>query len=298
METALKSYLYSKNTSYWQKQSMIAWQIMKMVFLWKDEELKNQEELLTKIFWLSKNNLFNLKIKIYSKKQIAKNLFNLFYKELWKLNLTKDEIKELILKLLKDENEDIKQMVENLSYINILIYWSYEYLSVILSKLSKKYNNITNEWKRFIFWEINNYLKNFMFFTDFVYWKIKNENLTPLYKDLNKYELNWWKFIKKFLLNLKDTNEKKYKDVIKYIKEWFNFSYKEIVLNSFLTQTDLSNSLELMQDVFQKFLRYDWEIQFDDMYITKIDANMLRFNKKFKNKINLKNISLFWLIKN
>jgi len=297
LESALKTFLYS-NIKYWQKQSIVASQIMKMVFLWKDEELKQQEKLLHNIYELTKNTAYVFSIKLYEKREILKYLYNLFKKEF--KNYFEEENMKLKFKEFYLKN---KEKIEELKTLNIVIIWSYDFSNKMFKNLKEVFKEfeVISEWKRFMFKYLNNYLSNFIFYSDYLHWKFKKIKLSEVYKDYLNLDysdnlIDNRHVILEYLKEFEKENRNSVKKYLKYLFEWFSFQYKEIVLNSFLTQTDLSNSLELLQDTFQKFLQTN-QIQFDDMYITKIDAEMLRFNKKNKENTNLKNISFFGLEK-
>jgi len=295
LEKNLKIFLYWK-LPYWKKQSLIASQIMKMVFLWKDAELKNQENLLQKIYELWKNNVYQIEINnIYSNKFILQNLLELYWKDFEKSWITYNEQLKIFQELIKDKNSILNEKINELKNLNIYVVWSYDYAIEIKDYIKKIFwtENVSLKWKSFIFKNLLTYFEDFSFYREKIQKNFKDNWLTKIYNFDVKIESELiWELLKK----IKELNEKKFKSYVKFLRDWFNFEFNEYVLNSYLTQVDLSNSLELLQDTFQKYMQLNW-IKFDDVEITKINADIMRIKKEEKNKINLKNISLFSLEK-
>jgi len=296
--SALKKWIdlfFNRSLEWKTRISWITKIIMSMVFIWKDEELTKHEELLKNYFQMYKNSQFTVVIKnFYEKKEIQKQLLKLFDNNMWIIKKFKEnksfmkiflQLSDLIIDKynLLDFNilTDSLELQENL----------YIYLQKTL--LNNKYIIYKSDWKEYISSSLYDYMKNFMYYEEYLLSIIKKRKFW-----LNDcYDLNNFKEDELFILDIiSNLDKKEQKLYIKRIFDWFNQKYYEYVLNSFLTQPDLSNSLELIQDVYQSFLQnisFNW----DDIYITDIKAKMLRYKKDDKKDTLFKNINLFCLEK-
>lgn len=274
-----------------QRRAMITKSIMSCTMIWKDQELVEQEKMLTNIYKSYKNTIFWVAVKNYWD---VKTMFNL----LWDSFLT-HELIEILKKnpsLKKEIQAVLKDKATHMRTLN-LFFDTLEQAQQAELFFSKAWYEVEVLWNATFSIMFEHYLKTYIFFEEHMLSWIKSQGLwlTDLYK-WNAFD--WYRY-KQFdedcfnldLIEIVQKYDKKLvKDLYKRLYNWFDFSYREDVFNSFLTQTDLSNSLELCQDVYQSFLR-DLGISFDDMYINKIDASMLREPKAKKENCVFKNIN-------
>lgn len=280
-----------------QRRAWLTKYIMSCVFVGKDEELVEQEKMLTNIYKFYKNPLFCVEIKDFWD---SKTMFNA---------LASTFLTEEVITILKN-NQTIKKEItsilqkkaETMRNVN-LFFDSYEEAEECVNFFQKYWKDVSLLWRETYTKIFEHYLKGYVFYEEHMLSWIKSNNLwlTELYK-WNAFDTYQKNMLEEDCLNLElikmiaQKSPKEVKALYKRIYEWFDFSYKETVFNSFLTQPDLSNSLELCQDVYQEFLR-DLGISFDDMYINKIEASMLREPKNVKKDTLFKNINWVWLHK-
>lgn len=291
MSQLQKAMNYWKSAApYWAKVWMLSKTIMPVVFLWKDEELHNQEKLLSNIYSLYKNRYFRISIKwFYSQKDTL----------IWLLKLyNSNELQEACNKnnnLKKDIQNMLLEKSNHMRDLNIFIDWKDE-LEDIENYLKKIWIEYEKDDQLSIYTlNFDEYLKNYIFYEETISNLIKMRDfwLKDLYKN-NKFD-NDKIFYTNIVKKIYESDNKVWKKLYKNLSE-IECKYKENVVNSFLTQPDLSNSLELVQDVFQWYLRWIW-IDFDDKYITEISSKMLRFSKEEKKETIFKNINYFNLTK-
>ena len=268
---------------------MLTKTIMPVVFIWKDEELHNQEKLLSNIYSLYKNRYFRISIKwFYSQKETLLWLLKLYTSDELQKACEKSSVKKEVQNLLVEKSNHLRDF-------NIFIDWKEELLIIeeYLKSLWLEYElddqfNIYSPY-------FDEYLHNYIFYEETLSKIIKNRSywLKNLYEN-NAFDSDQ-NFYAQLLKKIYEWDQKNWKLLYKKIYE-IECRYRECVVNSFLTQPDLSNSLELVQDVFQWFLRW-LSIDFDDKFITEIDSKMLRFSKEDKKQTIFKNINYFNLTK-
>ena len=280
---------WKSSAPYWSKVWMLTKTIMPVVFIWKDEELHNQEKLLSNIYSLYKNRYFRISIKwFYSQKETLLWLLKLYTSDELQQTCEKSSVKKEVQNLLVEKSNHLRDF-------NIFIDWKEELLIIeaYLKSLWLEYElddqfNIYSPY-------FDEYLHNYIFYEETLSKIIK----TRSYWLKNLYENNAFdsdqNFYAQLLKKIYEWDQKNWKLLYKKIYE-IECRYRECVVNSFLTQPDLSNSLELVQDVFQWFLRW-LSIDFDDKFITEIDSKMLRFSKEDKKQTIFKNINYFNLTK-
>ena len=284
-----KTFLYNQRIPFKQRSWWVVWRVLRMVFLWKDEELRSQEKIMWEIFQKFKTHLFKVKIKDFYKvpKKELLDLYNCddLLKEFSKEN--KDDVFNFVWNKKFEKLKDLNILIESENILNLVVKY--------LKESEINFEIEIQDWKQLFSEEILNYLYNFVYFKERILFhsKINKFKVTEAYelKNFNSLDLE----IIEFLKIVKEKNNKLFKKYIKFIWEWFDFKYWEFVFNCFLTQPDLSNSIELPQDVYQWILRKDW-IQFDDMYFVKMfNPQILRIKKKFKENVWIKNLSFFWI---
>lgn len=280
-----------------QRRSGLTKYIMAMTFIGKDQELVNEEDALTNIYKAYKNPLYGVEVKGFWSKQtmmqlLAKTFLTKEMKEFINVN---PKAMEFVKKTLNTKAEQMKNM--NLFFDN---YQQAEYCVKFFSEHWYEINHLGREHFAKYF---EHYFNTYIYFEEhFVNWLKKvGYTVTKLYKKENidgyrEQALEWDCFNIDLIQGLYDIDTNKGKLLWKRVFDAFDFSYREDALNSFLTQPDLSNSLELCQDVYQEFLR-SIGIAYDDKYITVINANMLREPKWDKENCLFKNINWVALTK-
>lgn len=272
------------------KIAMFSKTIMPVVFLWKDDELSNQEDLLNHIYSLYKNRFYKITLKwIYKSIDTSVWLLKMYNSPLLQQACENKNIKKMV------QDKIVKQS-ESLQDLDIYIDWEEE-LNLIEKYLKDNWISYEKDDQFWIYWALfTDYLKSYVFFEETILNLIKMRDfwLKDLYE--NDKFLNDNIFYLDLIHDIYEKDDKIWKKLYKSLTEWNNIKYQENVINSFLTQPDLSNSLELVQDVYQWFLRWLW-IGFDDKYIVDINAKMLRYNKDEKENTIFKNINFFNLSK-
>ena len=273
---------------------------MPLVFTGKDDELMAQENQLTAIYKSYKNSLYCIQIKDFWD-------FNTIYSLLAKNFLTKDmvvimrdneKIKEEILKVISDKAKELRNL-------NFFVD-TFEEVEETMAFFKNKGYETKNIGKDFYAVYFEHYLKTYIYFEEVLNeWIVDKKKLTytnlckdgiTLFNEFKNSQFEKTSLIADVYMKFHELDNKLVKPLYKNIMDVFNISYQEDVLNSFLTQPDLSNSLELCQDVYQEFLR-GIGIPFDDMYINTIQADMIREHKNEKNQAFLKNVNWFSLSK-
>lgn len=297
--SACKQYL-SPQISAKQKFAWLSKTLMPLVFTGKDDELMAQENQLTAIYKSYKNSLYCIQIKDFWD-------FNTIYSLLAKNFLTKDmvvimrdneKIKEEVLKVISDKAKELRNL-------NVFVD-TFEEVEETMAFFKNKGYETKNIGKDFYAVYFEHYLKTYIYFEEVLNeWIVDKKKLTytnlckdgiTLFSEFKNSQFEKTSLIADVYIKFHELDNKLVKPLYKNIMDVFNISYQEDVLNSFLTQPDLSNSLELCQDVYQEFLR-GVGIPFDDMYINTIQADMIREHKNEKNQAFLKNVNWFSLTK-
>lgn len=274
-----------------QRRSGITRYVMSMTFIGKDQELVNEEDALTAIYKSYKNPLFWVEIKNYWEK---KTMFQLLAKtfitpEMKEFINSNKEAFEFVKKLMNEKAEHLRNMN--------FFFDDYQQAEACISFFKSHWYEASHLGREHFTKYFEHYFNTYIFFEEhFVNWlKGVGYTVTKLYKKENMDGYRQWAlegdcFNLDLIQGLYDIDANKGKALWKRLIEAFDFSYQEDALNSFLTQPDLSNSLELCQDVYQEFLR-SIGIAYDDKYITRINAHMLREPKGEKEDCLFKNIN-------
>lgn len=124
---------------------------------------------------------------------------------------------------------------------------------------------------------LKNYFENWFKFTSLIW----NSDIEYLY----------WEFLKNLFEYKKILFKKYIKNLLEERKT--NYSYKWNYFFSYLTDQDISNSLQIQEDILQEFLKNNLFVFFDDWFIKKYEnLNKIFIKKKYK-KHNLKNFCFF-----
>ena len=175
----------------------------------------------------------------------------------------------LEIKIIEKKDSYYKEIFEYM--INYIFYDS-----VIISDYMTK--KIT--YTKYIKEELINYFDNLLFnFSWYV-----NENINFVYWWLLKYFYSYNnKLFKKYIKNILDN-------------KFYIYSYAWYFFVSFINKQDLSNSIQLIEDIFQWFLNNNNSLFFDDYLVDKYKI-MKRFYFKWNKIHNLENYIFYWIKK-